>query len=340
MFKVRTIIHLSIFLVLAAGLVFSLSGISYQMARAQASGYDVIAAVNQLRAANGLAPYQVSAAMMAAAQAHSEYMASTGTISHTGAGGTRPIDRVTAAGYGGGAKVFMSENIAAGTNWTAQDAVQTWQGDSLHLDTMLSPNYTDAGAGVAVSGNTTYFTLDVGGGGGGSGGDSGVAQGPPDITIYPQFTPVDTATPQPDGSIIHTVQDGQAFWNIAAIYGITTDELLKMNNLTENTVIFPGDKLVVKLPNDTPTPTKEATVTPFPATATSIPSSTPTPLSELEISATQTAQAELTAALTPAPTFFEKIISSGRQALLVLIGGLVIGGLALVIVGSVMNLRK
>jgi LysM repeat protein len=206
---------------------------------------------------------------------------------------------------------------------------------------MLSPNYTDAGAGVAVSGNTVYFTLDVGGGGGG--GDSsgsGVSQGPPDVTIFPQFTPVDTATPQPDGSIIHTVQDGQAFWNIAAIYGITTDELLEINNLTENTILFPGDKLVVKPPNDTPTPTLEATVTPFPATATSTPSSTPTPLSELEVFATETAQAELMATLTPAPAFFENVMSSGRQALLVLIGTLVIGGLALVIVGSVMNLRK
>ncbi|MFN2159816.1 MAG: CAP domain-containing protein [Anaerolineales bacterium] len=340
MVKARKAYHLSLFLLLAASLAFPLFGISYQRAQAQASGYDVIAAVNQLRAANGLAPYQVSAALMSAAQAHSEYMASTGAISHSGAGGSRPIDRVTAAGYGGGAQVFVSENIAAGMGWTAQDAVQAWQGDSLHLDTMLSPNYGDAGAGVAVAGNTIYFTLDVAGGGGGTSSGSGSSQGAADVTIYPQFTPVDTATPQPDGSIIHTVQDGQAFWNIAAIYGITIDELLDMNNLTENTFIFPGDKLVVKLPNDTPTPTKEATVTPYPATATNTPSSTPTPLSELEISATGTAQAELLASLTPAPSTFSKILLSGRQMLMMLIGLLVIGGLVLVIAGSVMNLRK
>ncbi len=340
MIRDRKVYFLFLFLFLAASLVVPLSGISFQKAQAQASGYDVIAAVNQLRAANGLAPYQVSAALMVAAQGHSEYMASTGSISHTGAGGSRPIDRATAAGYGGGANVFVSENIAAGTNWTAQDAVQIWQGDSLHLETMLSSNYSDVGAGVAVSGNTAYFTLLAGGGGGGEGSGSGSVQGPPDVTIYPQFTPVDTATPQPDGSIIHTVQDGQAFWNIAAIYGISTEELLKMNNLTENTLIFPGDKLVVKLPNDTPTPTPEATVTPFPATATNPPTSTPTPLSELEISATETAHAELMATLTPAPSTLSKLLPDGRQAILMVIGVLVFGGLALVIAGSVMNLRE
>ncbi len=306
-------------------------------ARAQASGYDVIAAVNQLRVASGLPPFQVNGALMAAARAHSEYMAATGAVTHAGAGGSRASDRAVAAGFGGGAKVFVSENIAAGYDWTAQDAVQIWQGDSLHLDTMLSPNYTDAGAGVAVAGHTVYFTLDVGYTEGAPGSGVSPDQGPRDITVYPQFTPVDTATPQPDGSILHVVQDGQALWNIAAIYGIETDELLALNQLTENSIIFPGDTLVVRSPADTPTATPPATITPFPATATGTATSTITPPSPLEIAVTETAYTNFIASQTPPASLVSTAMSSGRDLILPAIGMLVIGGLALLLVGSVLN---
>ena len=54
------------------------------------SASELIQLVNQLRAANGLEPYRVNSALMAAAQAHSDYQAATGTTSHTGKGGSRP----------------------------------------------------------------------------------------------------------------------------------------------------------------------------------------------------------------------------------------------------------
>jgi len=98
-----------IFLVMLTGL-YSNSA----QARPTNSAYDVIAAVNQLRAANGLPPYQVNGSLMAAAQSHSEYMAANGIVSHTGSGGSRPRDRAIAAGYGGGNQVYVSENIAGG----------------------------------------------------------------------------------------------------------------------------------------------------------------------------------------------------------------------------------
>ncbi|MCK5429875.1 MAG: CAP domain-containing protein, partial [Anaerolineales bacterium] len=123
---------------------------------------EVIQLVNQLRKANGLPAYQVNSALMAAAQAHSEYQAAVGSVTHTGSGGSRPRDRAIAMGYGGGGAVFVSENIMGGNSMTAQKAVQWWQGDAPHLNTMLSPNYQDVGAGVAVSGSAVYITLDVG----------------------------------------------------------------------------------------------------------------------------------------------------------------------------------
>ena len=137
-----------------------------------ASAYDVIAIVNQVRASNGLAPFTVNAALMASAQAHSDYMASSGSISHTGSGGSSPGSRAAAAGFSGS----VVENIYGGMGATPQQVVGWWQGDSLHLNTLLSTRHDSAGAGVATSGGVVYYTLDVGSLSGGSG-NTGSASG-------------------------------------------------------------------------------------------------------------------------------------------------------------------
>ena len=141
--------------------IFGLDLPSVQAAQ-DLSAYDLIVAVNQLREANNLPPYQINPALMKAAQAHSEYQASIGNITHTGKGGTSAQDRAVAAGYGGGGTIFVSENIAGGSSLTPQGAVQIWQGDSLHLNTMLGASYTDVGAGVAKANGGIYYTLNAG----------------------------------------------------------------------------------------------------------------------------------------------------------------------------------
>lgn len=97
------------FLILAALLGSSLG---VRPAGATATAYDVLAAVNALRANNGLPPLVANSSLMASAQAHSEYQAFLGTWTHEGAGGSTPKSRAIAAGYGGGATVFISENVA------------------------------------------------------------------------------------------------------------------------------------------------------------------------------------------------------------------------------------
>jgi hypothetical protein len=92
------------------------------------SGYEVVDLVNQVRSANGLASYKVNDALMAAAQGHSEYMAETGSVSHTGAGGSSPASR--AASMGGGRNMSTSISPAGGP---------VVAGDSLHLSTLLPP---------------------------------------------------------------------------------------------------------------------------------------------------------------------------------------------------------
>ncbi len=222
-------------------------------ARAAASGnpYDVIAAVNQVRASNGLAAFQVNGALMAAAQAHSDYQAASGSISHTGSGGSSPGSRAAAAGYAGS----VIENIYGGMNASPQQAVSWWQGDSLHLNTLLSTRHTEAGAGVASSGGVVYYTLDVGTGTGASSGSTGsTGASTPGASGAPvaapatavAFNPVLISTANPDGSIVHVVQAGQTLWTIAASYKIALADLLQLNGFTNNTYIYPGNKILIQ----------------------------------------------------------------------------------------------
>src|SRR5512135_3200095 len=96
----------------------------------------VIEGVNSLRIAHGLPPYAVNSILMGTAQAQAEYMASIGTWSHTGPGGSTVTERLLAAGYplagdlslGG----FRSENIVGSYGMTADEAVNAWTGDAPH----------------------------------------------------------------------------------------------------------------------------------------------------------------------------------------------------------------
>ncbi|MGB9641520.1 MAG: CAP domain-containing protein [Anaerolineales bacterium] len=211
-------------------------------------GYQVIALVNQVRASYGLGALQANAALMSAAQGHSNYQASVGSLTHTGEGGSSPLSRAMAAGYGGGAKVYVSENIYGGNDASPSQAVSWWQSDSLHLQTMINPNAVDAGAGVASAGSMVYYTLDVGyvAGQASDGGTAApVVSGTRPPTAVP-IIPIQTATPNADGSIVHVVQSGQALWNIAAAYKIPLADLLSINGLTSDSLIYPGQKILVK----------------------------------------------------------------------------------------------
>jgi LysM repeat protein len=340
------ILHLiwrRIALVVVAVLIgMAFMGIDAPRGRAQGGGaYDLIAAVNQLRTSNGLAPYQINAALMASAQAHSDYQASIGSITHTGAGGTGPKDRAVAAGYGGGATVSVSENIAGGMSMDYQRAVQMWQGDSLHLNTMLGTNYVDVGAGVATSGNTTYFTLDVGyvaGASASSSLESAAPSGSANLPAAPTvaaFSPVAIATPKPDGSVVHEVQAGQSLWSIAATYGIPLPDLLALNGFTNNTFIFPGDKILIKSPSEialNSVVSETFTLETQPVAKVSDPitrTPSPTPREPVEV-------ADRIEVKAPTPSRVQAS-ASNSQPLLWIIGALVFGGTALIILGNVLK---
>jgi uncharacterized protein YkwD len=235
---------------------------------------ELIAEVNALRAGRGLPAYNPHPILMQIAQTHAEYLASLGSAStHLDQYGRRPFQRALDAGYpvagdlsrGG----FFSENIVAGANLDAAGAVEIWMGDAPHQNTMLSGTLQDVGAGVAVVGNTYFYVLDAGLSTGGT---------PQPYTPRPpaanQPTPTfATYTPNPDGSITYIVQQGDTLLAIAIAFDIYLDELYALNGLTEKSVIYPGQTLIIR-PAHTATPTQPTgTPTPRP-TATLWPTST------------------------------------------------------------------
>ena len=112
-------------------------------------------------------------------------------------------------------------------------------------------------------------------------------------TTLPVIQPVVTATPNPDGSVIHKVESGQSLWSIAIAYGVTIAQILEWNGLGADAVLLVGETLVVR-PSSTPTISPTPSLSPIPPTHT--PSRTPTPVTP---TLTFTVTPTLTA--TPAP---------------------------------------
>jgi uncharacterized protein YkwD len=252
------------------------------------SPLDLIDAVNDVRTAYGLPAYRISSILMTTAQNQADYMAATGSVSHTGAGGSSVTDRLLAAGYPLAGRLsfggFRSENItSASESISAQAVVDQWTGDSVHLTTMISPDLMEIGAGVSVNGGRAYFVIDcarptnVDGlqfvGTSGSG-DTSILETP----LAGVIVPVVVSTPNARAELIHEVKAGQTLWQIAISYNTTIDEIKRLNDLVDDTV-YPGTKLLIKTnvsvaPSDATTvPAAVSPITP-PITPLVVPTST------------------------------------------------------------------
>jgi uncharacterized protein YkwD len=328
----RKIVHFSA--ILSAILLAALAGVSVGLAQA-GDPYSLIEAVNGLRAANGLPAYQENAILMSIAQDQTDYQAAIGECTHTGAGGTTPKQRAVAAGYGGGATFFLSENFVCGKNLSVDGAVSSWLQDAPHTQTMLGASYVEVGAGVSVAGDFVYYTLDVAyiAGGGNYIPPNTITPGGP--TPLP-YDAVQTVTPMPDGSLVHTVLAGQNLSLIAKAYGVLVPEIKDLNNLTSDN-IYVGDKLLIRKAS-TPGPTSTAT-----ATSTATKAATPT------LRPTRTSTPSMTPQRTTTETSLAPLIagkSIGSRAdplgyvLMIAIVGLGAGGIILMVVGSLLKRRS
>jgi uncharacterized protein YkwD len=108
-------------------------------------------------------PLAISPYLEDSSRKHSQWMIDTDTFSHTGAGGSNPKDRMTAAGYPFRGTWSWGENIAwntyTGSSLSTSLAnqiekglfVDTWVADRGHRIDLMNPSFREVGAGF-VSG--------------------------------------------------------------------------------------------------------------------------------------------------------------------------------------------
>jgi uncharacterized protein YkwD len=236
----------------------------------------LITAVNAARAANGLYPLESNSILNQVAQKQADYELAIRTMTDISADGLQPFQRALLAGYPVAGNVttnvgWFSELLYAGTNLSVTYVVNWWETDPGHRPYLLSTVYRDIGAGIATSGNTSYFVLDLSL----STGGTAVPITPPASygTATAPFVP---PTPNADGSITYIVQPGDTWSLIGYEFGIPEDQIEALNNADAKTIIYVNEKLIIRAAN-TATPTQlTATTTSYPS-STPWPTSTPTP---------------------------------------------------------------
>jgi LysM repeat protein len=268
----------TIFCVFLAIILLSIAVMPVQAAPLQApTAYEVIAAVNALRASYGLDPYLVDGLLMISAQGQADYLASqypNVVDGHTGPGGTDADARALAVGFPYVTGLDINENWACLPESVAVEMLisQVW-GDEVHMHTMLHQQGQLVGVGVASNDGQYYYVLDVAA----YWGDAGLTPQPTTMAygenaatqqyVSQYIAPVSKAEPAADGSITHVVQSGQSLWMLAIHYGVKIDTLRLLNGLGDSDMIYIGQKIKIRGPTP-PTATSETTettVTPKPS---------------------------------------------------------------------------
>lgn len=230
----------------------------------QVSAYDLIIAMNTLRVSNGLPALVEDPIINAVAQSTAATMAANNMSWHIG----DVRGRLAAAGYGGGATVWATENFAVGRDGTGIDEIMAAWADPDHMRPAVTPAYCNVGAGIAQASNgRIYYILQAAYVAGQACGSSSPTY--PEGTVQPGtgsgsgfvsqlIVPVKIATPDADGRVYHVVQAGQSFWSIAIAYQITIQDLETWNNISRNIPLQSGQRLFIPDKNTegyaTPTP--------------------------------------------------------------------------------------
>jgi len=226
----------------------------------EVSAYDLIAAMNTLRVSNGLSALIEDPIINAVAQSTAEIMAANNMSWHIG----DVRGRLKAAGYGGGATVWATENFAVG-NMSIDEIMQVWS-DPDHMRPAVIPSYCHVGAGVAMTSDGRYYyilqaaytsTTSCGPYKPVTGSD-GQTNVNPVSPVSQLIVPVKIATPDAEGKIFHVVEAGQSFWAIAIAYHITIRDIEIWNNLSRNSVLRTGQRLFI------PSSSTEGYATPTP----------------------------------------------------------------------------
>lgn len=287
----------------------------------------LIGYVNDYRQSKKIAKLNPDPILMNSAQAQADYLAKSYDINKGGDGtvgdrGTLPTDRAFQRGYSlyGRSdivelwivlnKAYPLENVLT-NDWWRTKANQNNLLDGWGI------THTDIGVGIAARDTLVFYVIDI-----------GVRLDSPN-TIYITneagsvigYVPLTTSTPNPDGSVVHTVQAGETLQIIALSYGVDVKTILDLNNMKSSNMIYPDQKIIIQNPSGTPgaekatpgEPTATHTTAP---TFTARPPSTVTPVPTLK---------PPTPTLSPTPKpESQNPISIGMIGLIAVIAGIVI----------------
>ncbi|HSV85135.1 MAG TPA: LysM peptidoglycan-binding domain-containing protein [Levilinea sp.] len=257
----RIIPRIMLLIILLAGTLQPATN-SQAAAQAEVTAYDLIVAMNTLRMSYGLPALVEDPIINAVASSTAQIMAANQMSWHIG----DARGRIQAAGYGGGAKVWATENFAVGSRHTIDTIMLAWA-DPSHMIPAVNPAYCHVGAGTAKAANgMTYYVLQAAY-------ISGKACGPytdpdgftpsepgtnPRPAVPQIIMPVKIATPDANGEIYHVVEPGQSFWAIAVAYRVTIRDIEIWNNISKDTRLRVGKRLFIPGENtagfSTPTP--------------------------------------------------------------------------------------
>ncbi|MFD8489802.1 CAP domain-containing protein, partial [Streptomyces sp. NPDC059712] len=118
----------------------------------------VLALVNEERAAAGCSPVTANDRLTRAADDYSDVMASSGVMSHTGPDGSTMASRVEAAGYQWST---LGENIARGQA-DAASVMDSWMNSPGHRANILNCSFKELGVGVHFGDGGPWWTQDFG----------------------------------------------------------------------------------------------------------------------------------------------------------------------------------
>jgi uncharacterized protein YkwD len=121
----------------------------------------IFSEVNRVRLEHRLGALRDNALLQRSARSHSEQMVARKFFSHIDHNGKDVLDRLQAQGVDG----FRSagENIYAGQNISnvVDSVIQGWMNSPGHKRNLLSPNYQEAGVGLAIGNKGKVYVTQV-----------------------------------------------------------------------------------------------------------------------------------------------------------------------------------
>lgn len=105
----------------------------------------------------------------------------------------------------------------------------------------------------------------------------GATSAPQQATSAPPPAPLPSviSTPNPDGSIVHTIQSGDTLFALSIAYDVPLDQILTLNNITKDALLSIGQKIILRGPTGPALPTAAPTSTTPEAPPTAAPTATP-----------------------------------------------------------------